>query len=301
MSNTLKHLFLNFLLLTGMTVCGQQLNTSSFYELHPVLHNPAAAGSQQTAFVGASFKKQWSSMPGSPQSGVVYGQAFLPAARVGLGGYLYHDVTGPTSRTGLQMAWAYQVPLSEERRLSFGFEARLQQLGFDRAKLQAALGALDPVTLNMGNRLKADAGFGMAYISPTVQFGAAVSQLVQSKYELYEVYGTQSAQSRLYRHWYLHGSYAWKTDEATTITPHALFTYLPNAPAELQTGVRIMHHELFWYGLGWRVRQGWIINAGMKLNEKFTIGYSFDLYQSPLSIYEKGSTGHELLLQYVWK
>jgi type IX secretion system PorP/SprF family membrane protein len=303
MSNTctMKYLLFGFLLLTGSAVCGQQLNTSSFYDLHPVLHNPATAGSRKTAMVGASFKKQWSSMPGSPQSGVVYGQTFLPTARIGVGGYLYHDVTGPTSRTGLQMAWAYHVPLSDDQRLSFGFEARLQQLGFDRAKLQAQLGAIDPVLLNMGNRLKADAGFGVAYTSSTLQLGASVSQLVQSKYKLYEVYGTSAAQSRLYRHWYFHGAYSWKVDEATLFIPHALFIYLPNAPAEVQTGVRIAHSDLLWYGLSWRFRQGWIINAGMNLNKKFKIGYSFDLYQSPMSIYEKGSTGHELLLQYAWK
>lgn len=279
----------------------QQLNTTSFYELYSVLHNPATTGSRQQAIIGGSFKKQWSSMPGSPQTGVVYGQAFLPSAKIGLGGYLYHDVTGPTSRTGLQMAYAYHIPVSEERRLSFGVEARLQQLGFDRARLQAELGGLDPVALNLNNRLKGDAGFGAAYTSPSLQVGASVSQLVQSKYKLYEVYGTPSAQSRLYRHFYLHGAYTWRPDEATHIIPHTLLTYLPNAPMEVQSGVRVVHNDLLWYGLSWRAKQGWMISAGMKLKQKFTIGYSFDIYNSPLNIYQRGSTGHELLLHYEWR
>jgi len=284
--------------LFGQAVSAQQLNTSSFYELYSVLHNPAAAGSRQHAFLGGSFKTQWSNMPGSPKTGLLYGQTYLPAARLGLGGYLYHDVTGPSSRTGLQMSYAYHIPVKEKSSVSFGLEARLQQLSFDREKLQQELGGIDPVTTGAHTRFKADAGFGVAYTTPRLQVGAAVSQLVQSKYRLYEVAGTQTEQSRLYRHYYLHGAYSFVPDETMKISPNLLLIYFPNAPLEAQTGVRILHNELLWYGLSWRARQGWMISAGVKGKEKFTIGYSFDIYNAPLSIYQKGSSGHELLLHY---
>lgn len=295
----MKHRYLFVLLtLTFFTGKAQQLNTSSFYELYAVLHNPATAGGSRHALMGSSLKKQWSSMPGNPQTGLVYGQTYLPKAKLGLGGYLYHDVTGPTSRTGLQMAYAYHIPVKEASSFSFGLEARLQQLRFDRAKLQAALGTLDPVATASSNRLKADAGVGVAFTSPTLQIGAAVSQLVQSNYQLYEMAGTRAQQSRLYRHFYLHGAYSWQVDEETKITPNGLLIYLPNAPLEVQSGLRVNHNNLFWYGLNYRVRQGWMISGGVKLKQKFSIGYSFDIYSSPLTIYEKGSSGHELMLHY---
>lgn len=294
----MKYLSLLPLLFFGAALSAQQLNTSSFYEIQAQLHNPAAAGSRQQAFVGSSFKKQWNGMPGSPQTGIVYAQTFLPAARLGLGGSIYHDVTGPTSRTGLQMAYAYHIPVGEESSFSLGIEGRLQQLRFDRLKLQAALGSVDPVAAGLANRSKADAGFGIAYTSPTWQAGVAVSQLVQSKYKLYEMAGTLAEQSKLYRHYYLHGSYNWRTDEATVITPNALFIYLPNAPFAVQTGARVTHNNLFWYGLSWRRQQGWLLSAGVKLKEKLSVGYSFDMYNSPLSVYEKGAAGHELMLHY---
>ncbi|NTS41752.1 PorP/SprF family type IX secretion system membrane protein [Flavisolibacter sp. BT320] len=287
-----------FLLLTSNAVYSQQLNTSSFYELLPVLHNPATAGSQQQAFIGSSFKTQWGSMPGSPKTGLLYGQTFLPKARLGLGGYIYHDVTGPTARTGLQMAYAYHIPVKENSSVSFGLEARLQQLSFDREKLQQELGGIDPVVAGSHSRIKADAGAGIAYSSPRFQAGIAISQLVQSKYNLYELVGTEAAQSKLYRHYYLHGNYTFIADEFTKITPNLLLIYLPNAPVEVQGGTRIMHNDLLWYGLSWRARQGWMISAGVKLKEKFTAGYSFDIYNAPLTVYQKGSSGHELLLQY---
>lgn len=295
----MKHLaFLLLLIVAGRTGSSQQLNTSSFSELAPVLHNPATTGSSRHAFLGSSFKTQWSSMPGKPQTALLYGQAFLPAARLGLGGYLYHDVTGPTARTGLQMAYAYHIPFKEGQSLSFGLEARLQQLSFDREKLQAELGGADPVAMGLRNRLKADGGFGIAYTSPTLQVGASVSQLVQTKYQLYEMIGNTTEQSKLYRHWYLHGAYTFLSDDETKIIPNLLLIYLPNAPLEMQSSVKVEHNHLFFYSLGWRRNQGWMLSAGVKPTEKLTIGYAFDLYASPVSLYESGSSGHELLLQY---
>ena len=74
--------------------------------------------------------------------------------------------------------------------------------------------------------------------------------------------------------------------------------YLPNAPTEFQAGVRLEHKELFWWGLSLRARQSWMLSAGVKVQKKFTIGYCFDIYSTPLSVYDKGANAHELLLKY---
>jgi type IX secretion system PorP/SprF family membrane protein len=293
-------LFLFILLAIGVRSTAQQLNTSSFYQLYSVLHNPASAGSNEHAIIGGSFRKQWSNMPGSPQTGLVYGQTYLKRAKIGLGGYLYNDVTGPTSRTGLQMAYAYRIPVKEKTFLSLGLEARLQQLRFDKAKLLAELGGIDPVALGTTNRLKADAGFGICYNSPSFQLGASVSQLVQTKYNLYEGGDTVSGQSRLYRHYYLHGNYNWQMDDETLIVPNVLFIYLPNAPLESQFGATVKN-KVVWFGLNWRAKQSWMISAGVTLKERFSIGYAFDIYSTPVNIYAKGSSGHELLLHYEFR
>lgn len=239
-------------------------------------------------------------MPGNPQTGLIYGQTYLSNAKIGLGGYLYNDVTGPTARTGLQMAYAYHIPVKEKSYFSLGLEARLQQLRFDKAKLLAELGGIDPVAAGANNRLIADAGFGIAYSSPAFQIGASVSQLVQTKYQLYEVGGTTAEQGKLSRHYYLHGNYNWQVDEETQIVPNALFIYLPNAPLESQFGV-VVNNPDFWYGLSRRVNQCWMLSAGVNIKQRFSIGYSFDIYSSPLSIFDKGSSGHELLLHYEFR
>ncbi|MBI5372832.1 MAG: type IX secretion system membrane protein PorP/SprF [Sphingobacteriales bacterium] len=77
-----------------------------------------------------------------------------------------------------------------------------------------------------------------------------------------------------------------------------MFVYLPNAPPEFQGGIRVEHSEVFWWELALCAKQGFILSAGVNLNKKFTIGYSFDIYKNPVSVFDNGSNAHEVLLRY---
>ena len=283
-------------LLIGITGFGQQLQTSSMYEMQSLLHNAATAGLFQDDLIGASYRNQWSGISGSPRTALVFGSYNLKKENVGIGGYLFSDKTGPTSRTGLSASFAKHLKMKDGAVLSVGIEARGLQFGIDRAKLSATLGS-DPALGNADNRFKFDAGFGMAYQKNKLRLGASVSQLVQSKLGFYNGTMTLSEEARLYRHYYFHGSYSWSPDGNTEITPSFLVIYLPNAPTEVQGGVRVEHKELFWWGLAFRSRQSAILSAGVNLQKRFSLGYSFDIYRTPLSLFDAGSSAHELMLR----
>jgi len=289
-------LLINVAVLAG-ALQGQQLMTSSMYDQHGNLHNPATAGSAKHAMIGASYRKTWDGISGAPQTTLIFGSTYLKNAKIGIGGYLYNDVTGPTRRTGGQMAYSYHIQMANDATFSLGLEARLQQFSLDKAKLSATLGN-DPVLASAESRFKADAGFGIAYNGKKLQVGASVSQLIQSKLDFYSGNLNPTEEGRLYRHYYLHGNYEWDVDGNTKIIPNLLFIYLPNAPLEVQGGARVEHNDVFWWGLGLRARQSWMISAGVKIQKKFTIGYCFDIFNTPLSVYDRGANGHEILLRY---
>ncbi len=274
----------------------QQLQTSSMYDLQGLFHNPSTAG-VQGSLVGVSYRTQWSSISGSPKTATVFGSFDMPQHNIGIGGYIYNDKTGPTSRTGVQLAFAKHIPLSNGARFSLGIEARGLQFAIDRAKLTESLGA-DPAIGASDNKFKFDAGFGISYTGKKLQVGIAASQLIQSKLDFYTGNLTRTEEGRLYRHYYFHGKYKWNVDDATTISPNFLVIYLPNAPTEYQFGARVEHNELFWWGVGYRVKQSFLLSAGLNVNKKFTIGYAFDIYSTPISVYDAGANAHELLLRY---
>ncbi len=274
---------------------GQQLQTSSMYDLQGVFHNPSTAG-VRNSMAGVSYRTQWSGISGSPRTATAFGSFNVPSLKIGIGGYAYNDKTGPTSRTGLQLAFAKHIPAGEGT-FSLGIEARGQQYSLDRAKLTATLGS-DPAIGTSENRFVFDAGFGISYTNKKLQLGASVSNLVQTKLGFYTGNLTPSENARLYRHYFFHGSYKWDVDGSTTITPNFLVIYLPNAPTEFQGGVRVEHKELFFWGLSLRAKQSFMLSAGLHINKKFTVGYAFDIYQTPLSVFDKGANAHEMLLRY---
>jgi type IX secretion system PorP/SprF family membrane protein len=274
----------------------QQLQTSSLYNMQGVFHNPSVAG-VQNSMVGASYRTQWSGISGSPKTATVFGSFALPEQKIGLGGYIYSDKTGPTSRTGISLAFAKHIPVANDGKFSLGIEAKGQQYSLDRAKLSATLGS-DPALGTAENKFMFDAGFGISYTGKKLQVGAAVSQLVQSKLDFYTGNLGSGEAARLYRHYIFHGSYKWSLDGTTKIVPHAMVIYLPNAPTEINAGVTVEHNDVFWWGLGLRAKQSFMLNAGVNVNKKLTIGYAFDIYQTPLSVYDAGANAHEVLLRY---
>ena len=77
-----------------------------------------------------------------------------------------------------------------------------------------------------------------------------------------------------------------------------MFICLPHVPLEFQGGFRVEHNELFWRGPGLRARQSFILSAGVSLNKKFTIGYTYDIHKTSVSVFDNGSNSHEVLLRY---
>lgn len=294
----MKRLLLSLLTVTVVsTATAQQLQSSSFYDMQGVLHNPAMAGMNEFSMVGATYRSQWSGISGGPKTATVFGSFALPEQKIGLGGYLYNDKTGPTSRTGVQLSFAKHIPAGKNGKFSLGIEARGQQYAIDRAKLAQTLGA-DPALGNNDNKFKFDAGFGISFTNDKFQLGASVSQLIQSKLDFYTGSLSTTEEARLYRHYYFHGAYKWRTDENTVITPNFLAIYLPNAPLDFQAGARVLHNDLFWWGLAYRARQSFMLSAGVNINKKFTVGYSFDIYEKPVSAFDKGGNAHEVLMRY---
>jgi len=183
----MKRYIILLILFTGAAriATAQQLMTASLYDQHGNLHNPATAGAAKHTVIGASFRTMWDGIDGGPQTTIVFGSTYLNNSRLGIGGYVYNDVTGPTKRTGLQVAIAYHVPLDNGSSFSMGLEGRFQQFSIDKTKLLISLGPNDPVLAGAENRTKGDAGFGVAYNGKKLQLGASVSQLLQSKLDFY--------------------------------------------------------------------------------------------------------------------
>jgi type IX secretion system PorP/SprF family membrane protein len=283
--------------ITTLHASAQQIQLSSFYDLQGLLHNPAMAGALNKNIVAVAYRSQWSGINGGPKTATVFGSVALPKFGAGVGGYIFNDATGPISRRGVAADFAKHININEHSKFSLGIELKVQQFVVDKTKFTSEF-QVDPVLGNAGNSTKFDAGFGVAYVDENFQIGASVSQLIQSKLQLYSGNLNRTDEARLYRHYYLHGAYTWNVDESNKVIPNAVVTYLPNAPMELQGGINVEHKNLLWVGVGARLRQSYTLTAGVIVKDNFRIGYSFDSYKTPLSVFDGGFNAHEIALRY---
>lgn len=285
------------ILLVFTSLKAQQLHFTSQFLQHNSMYNPAAAGIANKNQVGVTYRSMWSSFPGNPRTFMVYGDFELQKLNAGIGTYVYRDETGPTSRTGVQLAYSYHVKTKNpDQKLAIGLEVRALQFAIDRTKLAASLGN-DPILGGAENKFGIDAGAGVYWTNKKLSVGAAVSQLIQSKLQLADVPNSKEG-GKLYRHYNFTANYRLQTGDDIYLIPNAMVRVIQNAPAEYDFGARLDYQDKIWWGLNWRVRQFWSIQAGLKVMNRLRATYSYDYYVTPISVFTDGSGAHEVGLQF---
>lgn len=275
----------------------QQLHFTSQYMQHNPMYNPGAAGIAQKNLVGASFRSMWASFPGNPKTYMLYGDFNLEKLNAGISSYIYRDETGPTSRTGIQLAYSYHIKMrNPNHRLGLGLELRGLQYAIDRSKLSQSLGT-DPALAGAENKIGIDAGAGVYFTNSKLSVGVAVSQLIQSKLQLADV-PNASTGGKLYRHYNATASYRFNAGGDIFLIPNAMVRVIENSPSEFEFGTMLDYDDKVWWAINWRIEQSWSLQAGFKLMKKLGLSYSYDFYQAPISIYTDGSGAHELGLRF---
>ena len=271
----------------------QQLHFMSQYLQHNSMLNPGAAGIANQNMIGVAYRSQWSSFPGNPRTYMVYGDANLEKYKAGLGGYVYRDETGPTSRTGLQLAFSkHIISKDEKQKLGLGIELRGLQYALDKGKVLTALGN-DPALGGASSKFAIDAGAGIYYTDGKLSVGAAVSQLIQSKLELANVPNAKLS-GKLYRHYNFNANYKIQTGDDIFLIPNALVRVVQNSPTEFEAGMKLDYQDRIWFAFIYKLNQLYSIQTGLKIADKVNISYSYDAYNTPISVYDGGSGAHEL-------
>ncbi len=296
-----KFTLLLLIVATGYVTSAQQLHFLSQYLQHNSMLNPGAAGISDNNTVGVAYRNQWASFPGSPKTYMVYTDINLTKLKAGIGAYIYRDETGPTSRTGVQLAYSYHIISRDgKQKLGLGLELRGLQYAIDKGKLYTGGTTTDPALAGASNKVGIDAGAGVYYTNGKLSAGAAVSQLIQSKLQLSDV-PNSTLSGKLYRHYNIMANYEIEVgDRADDIKliPNALFRAIQNAPSEFEAGVKIDYKKKLWAAVIVKFRQMFSLQAGFKVGENVSISYSYDAYNTPISIYDGGSGAHELGLRF---
>jgi type IX secretion system PorP/SprF family membrane protein len=270
-------LILSLLLLS----CGfaQQEPMYAQYKTNAFLINPGVAGSADHHQLRINYRTQWSRFPGAPRTISASYHGALDAKNA-IGGIFISDQTGPSQRTGIQLAYAFHVPLgiSEAYHLSLGLSGKTIRYHFnpDRVFFE------DPSDVAIAEAAAgfnvADIAFGAYLYSDDLYLGFSAPNLIQTDLNTLDD-GSRSLLSKLYRHYFAIAGYTFRYDQFS-VEPSIMVKKVQSAPYQIEGTVRFnfVEDRLF---AGISYRTDWLMSfmCGVRARNLF-FAYSAD-FMSP--------------------
>lgn len=260
----------------------QQEPMYSQYKTNAFVLNPAVAGSGNQHELRLNYRTQWSRFPGSPRTLSASYQGAIDEKN-GLGAIFISDRTGPSERIGIQMAYAFHVPLGidEEYHLSFGLAGKAIRYGFNPNLVFFE----DPTDAAVAEAVAgfsvADVAFGTYFYGKNFYLGFSAPNLIQT--DLNEVDdGSRNLLSKLYRHYFAIAGYKFQYEQFS-IEPSVMLKKVQTAPYQIEGNVRFNFAEdrLF---AGISYRTDWLMSfmCGLQTKNMF-FAYSADFMSAATS------------------
>jgi len=286
-----KSVMMLCLLALGTSAYAQQLPQYSQYILNRYVINPASAGSENY-FVGqTNYRNQWAGIKDAPSTYILSVNGPI-SSNMGIGGYLFSDVTGPTRRNGFNFSYSYILQLNSELRLSMALNAGLLQYTVDGTEITFADESDNVISSAREDNLFPDAGFSLYLFGPNYFFGASAPQLIRNQLDFER--SIQDPTGRLTNHYFITGGYTFEINDLFEVEPSLLLKYVSPVPLQYEFSVRGIYDNMAWLGLSYRKTDAIVLLAGYTLQDNISVGYSYDLIQSEIGNYSGGS--HEIML-----
>ncbi len=264
-----------FVLSIKNCMVAQQLPQYTNYILNDFVLNPALSGIGDDFEVKSNNRYQWVGIPGAPRTYVLSGDGPQQNKNMGYGGYVYSDVTGPTSRIGFDLSYAYHVKLTEKLKLSLGLSGGLQQFSVDGT--QITLHDQNDPALGTGFQsvFVPDIGFGALFYSDKFYVGLSIPQIYQAQLKFFDY--TSSTISTLSTHYFVTGGYKYDVSDNIRLEPSFLLNYVSPVPVQVDIGFRAIYKKMVWLGASFRSGDAFSIMAGYTYQDYLLIAYSYDI------------------------
>jgi len=287
-------LYIYILLIFSTNIFAQQLPQFSLRMFDKMVINPAAAGTQSFNQILLHHRSQWIGFEGAPITDAISfdGKYFN---NMGLGAYIVNDITGPTHRFAINLAYDYQFKLNDEYTLSVGLSGLIMQYGINGNKINLHTNNDALIEENISDMVwKPDFNFGTYLYSEKFYIGISALQLLQSKMNVFENLNAQIPLSRTY---YVISGYKIDLSDNWQIEPSILFNTTFNSPVQIGINTLATYKKMFYGGISYRYNDAVVVMLGAKIKNKVRVYYSYDIISSKFRTYNsKGS--HEIIITF---
>lgn len=281
-----------WMLLFGLYVSAQKTPQYTQYMYNIGSFNPGYAASVVDPEISGLYRAQWLDVPGAPRTFRLGVNLPFSNEKNGLGFNVISDQLGPTSQNYIEVAYSYQINLSDDTKLSFGINAGGSLLDIDFSKgdfefLNEPL--LSTATIN---KFYPVIGAGAFLYADDWYLGLSVPNfLIESIYDQ-EVVSIVEDKPQFN----LIGGYVFELSDNLKFKPAFLMNYLESSPMNLNLSANFLMNDVFTLGASYRSDNAVSGLAGFQISNGTFIGYSYDYSTNGLGDYNNGS--HELILKF---
>lgn len=283
----------------------QQVEEFALVRENAFVLNPAMAGMNGWIHGTLSGRKQFTKLDQSPYTAMLALDGKILGKNVGIGGYLIQDQTGPTGKSGLTVAAAYNLPIfgKHEARASNGKSKHVLSIGLAVSAVQYRLRG-DQLDVNdqndpglyttKGNKIFPDLSVGVYYkYKQNFYVGVSSPQLMGLNINYRGNDGLAKIRKVQHLNVLLGGKIEFQKGKFS-LDPVAAFRWVKNAPPQGDIGLRFHMYKVFWIGANYRSINYAVVEAGFRVKEIFTFAYA---YQMNISKYRRDIGGtHEVSL-----
>jgi type IX secretion system PorP/SprF family membrane protein len=286
---------------TPVASVAQQLPVFTQFPSDELYFNPAVAGTKRIYDIRINYRDQWVGMPDAPITEGLSLNYRLLGGKMGLAGYIYQDVTGPTQRNDYTLCYAYHIKLPDLV-ISFGLAGSMMDYIANGSLItihQQGDPAIDQAVSSHAWVPDASAGFFM--YNDRWKLGLSASNLIQNNANLYETYAApqdtnKAGVATIVPHFYGYLSYNFSGNPSYIWQSSLFASEASGTPLYLAYSMRLHIHDRFYVGLTYAVKDNISLDLGLIFRGDIQVCYSYDYITSALGSYTSGS--HEITIIY---
>lgn len=254
--------------------------------------NPAYVGSVESPEISAAYRAQWIDIDGAPRTIRLGTNLPFQNEKMGLGINIVNDQIGPLTQTFLDIAYSYQVKVTDETKLSFGIDAGGSFLNVDFSKgtfENPGEPILDRETVN---KFYPTIGAGLFMYGDQWYLGASIPNFLTES--IYNEDVATVVEDKIQFNFV--GGYVFNLSDGLKFKPAFLINSLQGAPVNINVSTNFLIKDVFTAGVSYRVDNAFSGLAGFQISNTIYIGYSYDYNTNLLGDFNSGS--HEFILKF---
>lgn len=278
-------------------MAGQLAPVTSQYVLNPLSINPGFAGNRGALNIAAFYRRQWTGIPGAPETITLAADAPFLDSKLGLGFVITNDKIGVTKETHLMTNYSYKISMGKGE-LSLGLGAGLIATNTAWSELVV----LDPGDENFLTNSRVfivpDFSFGVYYTDQSFFVGFSVPKLLGYKFNYDKNKYTLLFKPDQYNY-LLNTGYVYSLNDKVKLFPSTLVTISPGEKVLIDLNGYVGINDRIWAGVSYRSKRSVGALFQFAVNNQIKIAYAYDFDLGKLGHYSNGS--HEIMLRYEFR